>query len=87
MGGVDASAGFAYQHAQAVHMALTLAADPSLHAIRVEAANDIIDVEIRVTPGVNKSSSTSSFAGRGWRMIIPGRPMNSSLTGASAPRA
>ncbi|MEU5763220.1 hypothetical protein [Nocardia sp. NPDC047648] len=36
MGGVDASAGFAYQHAQAVQMALTIATDPSLHAIRVE---------------------------------------------------
>lgn len=46
MGGVDASAGFAYQHAQAVQMALTLATDPSLHAIRVEAENDVIDVEI-----------------------------------------
>lgn len=46
MGGVDASAGFAYQHAQAVRMALTIATDPSLHAIRVEAENDIIDIEI-----------------------------------------
>ncbi|MCH9732324.1 MAG: ATP-binding protein [Actinomycetia bacterium] len=46
MGGVDASAGLAYQHAQAVQTALTIATDPSLHAIRVEAANDVIDVEI-----------------------------------------
>ncbi|MFF7945029.1 hypothetical protein ACFZC5_35590 [Nocardia gamkensis] len=51
MGGVDASAGFAYQHAQAVQMALTIATDPSLHAIRVEAENDIIDVEIRSQDG------------------------------------
>lgn len=51
MGGVDASAGFAYQHAQAVKMALTIAADPSLHAIRVEAENDVIDVEIRSQDG------------------------------------
>lgn len=51
MGGVEASAGFAYQHAQAVQMALTIAADPSLHAIRVEAENDIIDVEIRSQTG------------------------------------
>jgi hypothetical protein len=51
MGGVDASAGFAYQHAQAVQTALTIATDPSLHAIRVEAKNDIIDVEIRSQDG------------------------------------
>lgn len=51
MGGVDASAGFAYQHAQAVQMALIIAADPSLHAIRVEAENDIVDVEIRSQDG------------------------------------
>jgi energy-coupling factor transporter ATP-binding protein EcfA2 len=51
MGGVDASAGFAYQHAQGVQMALTIATDPSLHAIRVEAENDIIDVEIRSQDG------------------------------------
>lgn len=51
MGGVEASAGFAYQHAQAVQMALTIAAEPSLHAIRVEAENDIVDVEIRSQDG------------------------------------
>jgi energy-coupling factor transporter ATP-binding protein EcfA2 len=51
MGGVDASAGFAYQHAQAVQMALALATDPNLHAIRVEAENDVIDVEIRSQDG------------------------------------
>ncbi|MEE6169863.1 MULTISPECIES: ATP-binding protein [unclassified Mycolicibacterium] len=51
MGGVEASAGFAYQHAQAVQMALTIAPDPNLHAIRVEAENDIIDVEIRAQNG------------------------------------
>lgn len=51
MGGVDASAGFAYQHAQAVQMVLVIATDPSLHAIRVEADNDIIDVEIRSQDG------------------------------------
>ncbi|GAB4662625.1 hypothetical protein MOKP64_49570 [Mycobacterium avium subsp. hominissuis] len=51
MGGVDASAGFAYQHAQAVQLALTIATDPSLHAIRVEAENDVIDVEIRSQKG------------------------------------
>lgn len=36
MGGVDASAGFAFQHAQAVQMALIVAADPNFHTIRVE---------------------------------------------------
>lgn len=51
MGGVDASAGFAYQHAQAVQMALTIAAEASLDVIRVEAANDIVDVEIRSQNG------------------------------------
>jgi hypothetical protein len=51
MGGVEASAGFAYQHAQAVQQALALAADPNLYAIRVEASNDIIDVEIHSLDG------------------------------------
>ena len=46
MGGVEASGRFAYQHAQAVQHALALAEDPSLHYIRVEAENDIVDVEI-----------------------------------------
>lgn len=51
MGSVDASAGFANQHAQTVHLALTIAAGPNLHAIRVEAENDILDVEIRSQAG------------------------------------
>ncbi|SUE94988.1 dsDNA nuclease domain-containing protein [Mycolicibacterium tokaiense] len=52
MGGVDASAGFAYQHAQAVQMALTIAAEASVGAIRIEAENDIVDVEIRSQDGI-----------------------------------
>ncbi|NDJ90741.1 ATP-binding protein [Mycolicibacter kumamotonensis] len=51
MGGVEASAGFAYQHAQAVQQALVLAADPGLYAIRVEAENDVVDVEIHSVGG------------------------------------
>jgi hypothetical protein len=46
MGGVEASGGFAYQHAQAIQHALALAEDPNLHYVRVEAENDIVDVEI-----------------------------------------
>lgn len=43
--GVGAAAGFAYQHAQAVHRVLDLAEDPTLGFVRVEATNDVIDVE------------------------------------------
>ena len=46
MGGVDASAGFAYQHAQAVHCVLDLAGLDDAGYVRVEATNDVVDVEI-----------------------------------------
>ena len=46
MGGVEAAGGFAYQHAQAVQLALKLAQDEDLRRIRVEAANDVVDVEL-----------------------------------------
>ncbi|QDQ93039.1 ATP-binding protein [Rhodococcus sp. WB9] len=46
MGGVDASAGFAYQHAQAVHRVLDLADLDDAGYVRVEATNDVVDVEI-----------------------------------------
>jgi hypothetical protein len=46
MGGVEAAGGFAYQHAQAVQLALKLAQDEDLGRIRVEAANDVVDVEV-----------------------------------------
>ncbi|MDG3011719.1 ATP-binding protein [Rhodococcus sp. D2-41] len=49
MGGVDASAGFAYQHAQAVHRLLDLAELHDGDYLRVEAANDVVDVEIFAT--------------------------------------
>ncbi|BCZ24055.1 ATP-binding protein [Mycobacterium senriense] len=46
MSGVDAAGGFAYQHAQAIQLALGLAQDLSLDRIRVEAENDVIDAEV-----------------------------------------
>jgi len=46
MGGVDASAGFAYQHAQAIHCVLDLADLDDAGYVRVEATNDVVDVEI-----------------------------------------
>lgn len=46
MSGVDAIGGFSYQHAQAIHAALRLAEDDHLERIRVEAENDVIDVEV-----------------------------------------
>src|SRR5271155_1617373 len=46
MSGVDAAGGFAYQHAQAIQLALGLAQDASLRRIRVEAENDVIDAEV-----------------------------------------
>lgn len=46
MGGVSASAGFAYQHAQAVHRVLDLVDLDGDSYVRVEATNDVVDVEI-----------------------------------------
>jgi hypothetical protein len=46
MGGTAAAGGFAYQHAQAVVLALRLAIDPALGSLRVEAENDVIDAEV-----------------------------------------
>ena len=46
MGGVEAAGGFAYQHAQAVQLVLKLVQDEHLGRIRVEAANDVVDVEV-----------------------------------------
>ena len=46
MGGTAAAGGFAYQHAQAVLLAIKLAADPKLGSMRVEAENDVIDAEV-----------------------------------------
>lgn len=46
LGGVEAAGGFAYQHAQAVQVALRLAQDAALHRLRVEATNDVIDAEV-----------------------------------------
>lgn len=46
MGGVDATAGFAYQHAQAVHCVLDLARLDDAGYVRVEATNDVVDVEV-----------------------------------------
>lgn len=46
MSGVDAAGGFAYQHAQAIQLALGLAQDASWGRIRVEAENDVIDAEV-----------------------------------------
>jgi len=45
MGGVDASAGFAYQHAQAVNRVLDLMGIDNAGYVRVEATNDVVDVE------------------------------------------
>ncbi|MFJ9365204.1 AAA family ATPase [Nocardia sp. NPDC101769] len=45
MSGVDAAGGFAYQHAQAVLRILDLAADTTLGFVRVEATNDVVDIE------------------------------------------
>ncbi|MFI6430274.1 ATP-binding protein [Rhodococcus oryzae] len=52
MGGVDASAGFAYQHAQAVHRVLELVSIDDSGYVRVEAKNDVVDVETYSTDGV-----------------------------------
>ena len=46
MGGTAAAGGFAYQHAQAVLLAIKLAAKPALANVRVEAENDVIDAEV-----------------------------------------
>jgi energy-coupling factor transporter ATP-binding protein EcfA2 len=46
MRGVDAAGGFAYQHAQAIQLALRLALDETLDRIRVEAENDVVDAEV-----------------------------------------
>jgi hypothetical protein len=46
VGGTDAAAGFAYQHAQAVLTALRLADETSLARIRVEGYDDAIDLEV-----------------------------------------
>ena len=46
MSGTDAIGGFAYQHAQAIQAALRIVEEPELERIRVEADNDVIDVEI-----------------------------------------
>lgn len=46
VGGVDATAGFAYQHAQAVHRVLDLAGVEGAGHVRVEATNDVVDVEV-----------------------------------------
>ncbi|MBD0861530.1 ATP-binding protein [Gordonia sp. zg691] len=51
MGGVDAAAGFAYQHAQAVLCVLDLATNPDLGFVRVEATNDVVDVETYTNEG------------------------------------
>lgn len=45
-GGVDAAGGFAYQHAQAIQLALGLAQDASFERVRVEAENDVVDAEV-----------------------------------------
>lgn len=51
MSGVDAAGGFAYQHAQAIQLALELAENAGLHRVRVEAQNDVIDAEVWSTSG------------------------------------
>ncbi|MCR8899508.1 hypothetical protein NWF34_21455 [Gordonia sp. GONU] len=52
MGGVDAAGGFAFQHAQAVLGVLGMAADPRLGQARVEADNDVVDLEILDSSGL-----------------------------------
>ncbi|UNB50923.1 hypothetical protein [Mycolicibacterium sp. YH-1] len=46
MSGTDAAGGFSYQHAQAIQAALELASNDELDRIRVEAENDVIDLEV-----------------------------------------
>ena len=46
MSGTDAAGGFSYQHAQAIQAALVLAGNDELDRIRVEAENDVIDLEM-----------------------------------------
>lgn len=46
MGGADAAKGFAYQHAQALHRVVDLVDLDGASYVRVEAANDVVDVEI-----------------------------------------
>jgi hypothetical protein len=46
MSGIDTAGGIAYQHAQAIHLALALAEDENYKRIRVEGDNDVIDVEL-----------------------------------------
>jgi hypothetical protein len=46
MGGPGAAGGFAYQHSQAVILALRLATDQAFASVRVEAENDVIDAEV-----------------------------------------
>lgn len=51
MAGVDTIRGIAYQQMQATLMALDVLDDLALSAIRVEGADDVVDVEIFSTPG------------------------------------
>lgn len=46
MSGTDAAGGFSYRHAQAIQAALELASNDELDRIRVEAENDVIDLEV-----------------------------------------
>lgn len=46
MGGSSAAGGFSYQHARTVLDLLVLVKEPNLSSLRIEAANDVIDVEI-----------------------------------------
>lgn len=52
MSGVDAAAGFAFQHARAAVMALDLLHNADADYLRVEAANDIVDAEMFSASGV-----------------------------------
>ncbi|MDR7172538.1 hypothetical protein J2W56_006303 [Nocardia kruczakiae] len=63
MSGVDAAAGFAYQHAQAVHRVLDLAEDSALGFVRVEATNDVVDIETHTVDG--RLRSVEQFKRRG----------------------
>ncbi|WP_210503018.1 NACHT domain-containing protein [Nocardioides xinjiangensis] len=51
MGGVDTYRGIAYQHAQAVLSALDVLESDEFSAIRVEGADDVIDIELLDTKG------------------------------------
>lgn len=51
MGGVDTYRGIAYQHAQAVLSALDVVESEGFAAIRVEGADDVIDIELLDTNG------------------------------------